>query len=195
MKNATAVIVAAVSLAALTGCDSQAEPNASLMLRYQVDAGRDRSWWLTRDGVLLHSAAQPKKVISLPGWLWAADPHCPPDLTLGPNGEAVVSSNVVPILWRIDSHTLAVTVHELQLDSDTGRDVGFVALAYSAEQAAFFAYSEDQRSVWRIDRQLQRASKVSDTDFSRLRSARSASVRGPCRELGQRLMQFAGIAS
>ena len=194
MKSGIAAILAAISLATLTGCDSQAEPNASLVLRYQVDAGRDHSWWLTRDGVLLHSAARPRKVIALPGWLWAADPHCPPDLTLGPNGEAVVTSNVVPILWRIDSDTLAVTVHELQLDSDAGRDVGFVALGYSAEQAAFFAYSEDQRSVWRIDRQLRRASKVSDTDFSRMRSARSASVRGPCRELGQRLMQFAGIA-
>lgn len=194
MKNAIAALAAAISLVALAGCDSQAEPNASLMLRYQVDAGRDRSWWLTRDGVLLHSAAQPKKVVPLPGWLWAADPHCPPDLTLGPNGEAVVTSNVVPILWRIDPRTLAVTVHELQLDSDTGRDVGFVALGYSAEQAAFFAYSEDHRSVWRIDRQLVRASKVADVDFSRVRSARTASARGPCTELGQRLMQFAGVA-
>ncbi|HWI36978.1 MAG TPA: hypothetical protein VNU64_11060 [Burkholderiales bacterium] len=193
MKNGIMAILAAVSLAAITGCDSQAEPNASLMLRYQVDAGRDRSWWLTRDGVLLHSAAQPKKFIPLPGWLWAADPHCPPDFTLGPNGEAVVTSNVVPTLWRIDPQTLAVTVHELQLDSDTGRDVGFAALGYSAEQAAFFAYSEHQRSVWRIDRQLARASKVSDVDFSPLRTARTASVRGPCTELGQRLMQFAGI--
>jgi hypothetical protein len=195
MQNRIAAMVTAISLVALTGCDSQAQPNASLMLRYRVDAGRDRSWWLTRDGVLLHSAAQPKKVFPLPGWLWVADPHCPPDLALGPNGEAVVTSNVAPILWRIDSGTLAVTVHEVQLDSDSGRDVGFVALGYSAEHAAFFAYSEDQRSVWRIDRQLARASKVSDVDFSRLRSARASSPRGPCAEFGQRLMQFAGIAN
>ena len=100
MKNGIMAILAAVSLAAITGCDSQAEPNASLMLRYQVDAGRDRSWWLTRDGVLLHSAAQPKKFIPLPGWLWAADPHCPPDFTLGPNGEAVVIADTLTEMHR-----------------------------------------------------------------------------------------------
>jgi hypothetical protein len=184
MKNPIAVILAAISIAVVAGCDSQAQPGASVMLRYPVDAAMQRSWWLTRDAVLLHSAAQPKKVVALPGWLWVGSPHCPPDLALGPNGEAVVTSNVVPTLWRIDPKTLAVSVHELKLDSDTDRDVGFVALAYSAEQAAFLAYSEDQRSVWKIDLQLTRATKVSNV----------ALIRGRCADLGQRLMQYTGIA-
>jgi hypothetical protein len=191
MRSAIAVIFAGLALAGLAGCDSQAEPNASPMLRYQVDSGRERSWWLMRDGVFLNGATQPKKVVALPGWLWVADPHCPPDLTLGPNGEAIVTSNVVPILWRIDPQTLAVSVHELKLDTDADRDVGFVAIAYSAEQAAFVAYSEGQRSVWKIDRQLTRATKLSDVDLSRMRSARSISVRGSCAEMRQRLARFA----
>jgi len=178
MKNAIRAILAAISLLALNGCDSEAQPDAAPMLRYQVDTGRDRSWWLTRDRVLLHSASQPKKALALPGWLWAADPHCPPDLALGPDGEAVVTSNVVQTLWRIDSRTLAVSVHEVALGADSGKDVGFVALAWSAEQGAFFAYST-------------RATKVSSIDLGTVRPGRA---RDRCADIAPRLAQFAGIA-
>ena len=194
MRSAIATIFAGLALAGVAGCDSQAEPNAAPMLRYQVDSGRERSWWLMRDGVFLNGAAQARKVVALPGWLWAAEPHCPPDLALGPDGEAVVTSNVISTLWRIDPKTLAVTVHDLKLDTDNDRDVGFAAVLYSPGQQAFFAYSEGQRSVWRIDRRLERATKLANADLSRVRSPRAASVSGPCAELGQRLGRFIGIA-
>jgi hypothetical protein len=191
MRSAIAAMFAGLAIAGQAGCDSQAEPNASPMLHYQVDSGRGRSWWLMRDGVLLNSAAQARKVVALPGWLWAADPHCPPDLALGPAGEAVVTSNVVPTLWRIDEKSLAVTVHDLKLNTGNDKDVGFAAVVYSPEHGAFFAYSEAQRSVWRIDRRLERAIKVADTDLSRGRSPRVASL-GSCSDLGQRLARFVG---
>jgi hypothetical protein len=193
MKNAIAAGLTAFCLLVLAGCDIQAEPAAARLLRYQVDPGRDRSWWLTRDGVLLHSAAQPKKFIALPGWIWADEPHCPPGIAIGPNGEAVVTSNAVSMIWRIDPQTLAVSVHELDLGKDAGRDVGFVALAYSAEQAGYFAYSANQPAVWKIDRHLARASRVADVDFGRMRSPRVPSPRGACAQLEQQLNQFAGI--
>jgi hypothetical protein len=195
MKTRIAAIFAAISLIAVAGCDSQAEPSASLMLGYQVDSTHQRSWWLTRDGVVLHGAAHSKgRSIPLSGWLWAGSPLCPPDLALGPKGEAVITSNVTPTLWRVDPETLAVTAHELRLSADNDKDVGFVAIVYVTEQGAFLAYSESPRAVWRIDRQLTGATKVSTADLSRVRSARSPSVRGPCGDLGQRLMQFAGAA-
>lgn len=195
MRTAIAGILAALSIAGLAGCDSHAEANQPLMLRYQVDSGRGRSWWLLTDGVLLNSASKPRQVVPLPGWLWAAQPVCPPDLALGPNGEAVVTSNVISILWRIDPQTLAVSAHDLKLDSDTDKDVGFAAVVYSPEHGAFFAYSEVQRSVWKIDRQLMRGTKVANADLSRARSPRRApSIYGPCAELRQRLARFAGIA-
>lgn len=188
MRNAIASILSAASLIALMGCDSSAQPMASSMLSYQVDSTNQRSWWLTRDGVVVHGAASAKgRSIELPGWLWAASPVCPPDLALGPDGEAVVTSNVTPTVWRIDPDTLAVTVHELRLSADNDKDVGFAAIVYVPEQAAFLAYSESPRSVWKIDRQLSRATKVSNTDLSRMRSARSISLRGPCAEVSQRL--------
>ena len=57
MRNAIASILAAATLAGLAGCESNAVPSASSMLGYQVDTIRDRSVWLTREGVLIHSTA------------------------------------------------------------------------------------------------------------------------------------------
>ncbi len=130
--------------------------------RYQVDAARNRVWTLTPDGVFLHDAATGKDIeVPIPGWQWVDTQYaCPPDLALGPNGEAVITSNVVPTLWRIDPETLAVTVHPLVLDADTDKDVGFSGLVYSSEHGAFFAISDTHGSLWRIDPLFKTAQKI-----------------------------------
>jgi len=75
--------------------------------------------------------------VPLPGWLYAGEPYgCAPDLALGPKGEALISSDVVPVLWRVDPETLAVTQHTPWLDADADKDIGFTALAFSREQDA-----------------------------------------------------------
>jgi hypothetical protein len=185
MRTAIATIFATAALAGLAGCESSAETSSARMLRYQVDATRDRSVWLTRDGVLIHSAVEPGQAVSLPDWLWAGGPYCPPDLALGPNGEAVITSNVVSTVWKVDPATLAVTVHPLALNADNDKDVGFAAIAYSAEQGAFIAYSETQRSLWKIDPDLKTAVKIAPADFRRPRSAKARLT--PCADLAQRL--------
>jgi hypothetical protein len=121
-----------------------------------------RVWWLTADGVFLRDARSSEPTaVSLPGWIRsAAASSCPPALALGPRGEAVVTSNVVPTLWRIDPRTLAVTEHPLALDADLDRDVGFSGLAYSREDDAYFAVSSAHGSLWRIDSELKRAAKL-----------------------------------
>jgi hypothetical protein len=86
--------------------------------------------------------------------------NCAPDLALGPNGEALVSSNVVPTLWRIDPATLTASRHELVLEEDRGRDIGFTGLVYSPVQGAFFAVSALHGSMWRIDPLLKRAQGI-----------------------------------
>jgi hypothetical protein len=94
----------------------------SSVLRSLTDPARSRVWSLTREGVFVHDVRTPEKIVKvvLPSWSWVhAEYGCPPDLALGPGGEAVVVSNVVPMLWRIDPETLAVSVHALILDSDT----------------------------------------------------------------------------
>ena len=132
------------------------------ILRLQKDAARDRGWLLVRDGVLVFDLKTRRTIarISLPEWLWVDEVYsCPPDLALGPKGEALVSSNVVQTLWRIDPVSLAVTRHALVLDVHNDRDVGFTGLAFSEAHGAFYAVSYFG-ALWRIDPQLARAQKI-----------------------------------
>ena len=160
------------ALAALGGCDSRAEPmqvtaNASQGSnlhsdRHQVDVVRNRVWVLTEKGVVLYQNARHERtVIPLPEWFWAGAPYsCPPALALGPKGEAIVTSDVVPTLWRIDPVTLNVSVHRLELDADTDKDVGFSELAFSSRHGRYFAVSSKHGSVWSVDPLLAKAQKV-----------------------------------
>jgi hypothetical protein len=166
-----AVLLAGL-IGALTGCDigeplphaaqgASAPASQAIQLRYQVDPARNRVWSLTEQGVFLHESATLKKVVlDLPAWQWAGAPYgCLPDLALGPKGEAVVSSDTLPSLWRIDPDSLAVSVHQPVVDGDGGKDVGFSALAYSPEHRAWFAMSLEG-SFWRIDPLFTRAEKI-----------------------------------
>jgi hypothetical protein len=166
MRTAT-FIFAVIAMVVLAGCDNSTQPSAAAMLGYQVDAARERSAWLTREGVQIHSAAARPVRIELPGWIYAGAPYCPPGIALGPKGEVVVTSNVIPTLWRIDGETLAVTTHPLSLDVDQDKDVGFAAVIYAAEEGAFIAYSQTQRSVWKIDASLKAATRVAAVDLDR----------------------------
>lgn len=175
MWNANAGTVRALFLAAsmvlIAGCDIGAAPRQAsneapeLQLpgaRYQVDPARNRIWVLTPEGVFLFDVSRPERAaVPLPGWVWAGAPYaCLPDLALGPRGEALVTSNVLPTLWRIDPDSLAVSVHELALDADTDKDVGFTGLVFSPQHGAFFAASQAHGSLWRIDPLLRTAQKI-----------------------------------
>lgn len=167
-----AAFILAGLIAPLGGCDISAASlqtqvsaaNAPLapQARYLVDSVRNRAWSLSPEGVFLVELSKPGKIaISLPGWVWAREPYgCLPDLAVGPSGEAVITSNVVPTLWRIDPDTLAVSVHRLALDADNDKDVGFSALVYSREHDAFFAASTSHGSLWRIDPRLVTGQKI-----------------------------------
>jgi hypothetical protein len=177
MWNGNAVAVGgfllATTLVPLAGCDIGTTPrnkaaygSRQLELpnaRYRVDPERSRVWLLAREGVFVYDLSRPERVpVPLPGWLSVDAPYsCPSDLALGPKGEALITSNTLPTLWRIDPESLAVTVHPLLLDADTDKDVGFSALAYSAQQGAFIAASYVHGSLWKIDPLLERAQKIS----------------------------------
>lgn len=160
-----AVCGAAVAFS-LIACDAGpvvAEGKPAARVRHQLDAERNRVWLLTREGVAIYDAAAPDRVlrVPVPGWHFAGKPYgCLPALALGSKGEAVISSDVLPVLWRIDPDTLAVTRHELRLDADTDKDVGFTVLIYSPEHGTFLAVSGRHGTVWRIDGQLQQAHRT-----------------------------------
>jgi len=122
----------------------------------------DRVWQLTRNGVVVQDAGRTTRV-PLPDWVYAGPRFgCAPVIAVGPDGEAVVTSDVAPTLWRVDPRTLAVTRHELKLDTDNDKDVGFVDLAWEEKQGAYFAASTADGALWRIDRELKAARKVGE---------------------------------
>ena len=168
-----------IGLMAVTGgCDTnaalspkplaeiKAQPGRAPDKRSKTDLARNRVWLLTREGVFLQdfedrALAGSITKLEIPGWIWAGAPYGSlPDLALGPKGEAVITSDVLPTLWRIDPETLAVSVHPISLDADTDRDVGFSGLAYSPEHSMYFAVSPGQGTLWRVDRELTRAQKI-----------------------------------
>lgn len=176
MWNGNAIAARTLSLAALVGvlggCDTDAVPRREAAqpawplepptARYRIDPDRNRVWFLAREGVYVYDVARPERTaVPLPGWITVDGLYsCLPDLALGPKGEAIVTSNVLPTLWRIDPATLAVSVHPLVLDADNDKDVGFSGIAYSARHGAFIAASYAHGSLWKIDTRLTRAEKI-----------------------------------
>jgi hypothetical protein len=137
------------------------------ILRHQKDVSRDRGWILTPRGVAVfdYRTRQTTAFVNLPEWIWIGEAFmCPPDLALGPKGEAIISSNLLPSLWRIDPVSLRVTKHDLALDADTGKDVGFTGLTYSQKLGVFFAIT-DVGTLWRIDPLFRRAQKIAVNEF------------------------------
>ncbi len=159
----------AVLTATVSGCNSEAASesvkadHAAVKIRHQADEARGHIWVLTRSGAVIFdaTASRPIRRMPLPGWVWAGEPYgCLPDLAHGPKGEAVISSDVVPTLWRVDPETFDVSVHALALDADSDKDIGFSKLEYSVAKSAYFGVSSAYGSVWRIDPLLERAQKV-----------------------------------
>jgi hypothetical protein len=130
-----------------------------------------RAWVIDDSGFFLEQAGKSRRAIQLPDWHWATWPYaCAPDIAIGPRGEAIVTSNVMAVLWKVDPDTLAVSVHRLELDADHDKDIGFSGLVYSERNGAYFAVSESHGSLWRIDPLLRRAQKI----------ALSEPMRGAC---------------
>lgn len=159
-------LVVALSLGWLGGCDLNVTSNAVQVrkpeTRQHVDGGRGRNWTLTREGLFLRQiASAEQRAIALPGWVMAGRPYgAEPVLTVGPGGDVLVTSDVVPAVWRVDPRTLAVSVHRPALDAHQDMDFGFTSLAYSARHGAFVAVSAMPNARWRIDAALTRAEKI-----------------------------------
>ena len=138
-----------------TGSSSAAKP-----LRVVHDVQRNRTWVLGKHAVYLEVDGE-KRRIPLPGWIHADESYaCHPDLGVDAEGAAVVTSNVAPVLWRVDPRTGRVTQHELVLDADNQKEVGFTGLTYASDQGVFFAVSGTYGTLWRIDPLLRRAQQI-----------------------------------
>jgi hypothetical protein len=165
------VLAALAMIASLPACESggtmaglrsgEATPIASdSIIRQRNDPVRGRFWVLTKDGVDVYDSLQKRKLahIGIPGWAWVDEPYaCAPNLALGPKGEVVITSNVMPTLWRIDPESLAITRHDIAMEPASGKDFGFTSLSYSRSLGAYYGVAAFDGSVWRIDAQLESA--------------------------------------
>lgn len=162
-------IVVALAAAVLAGCDgdslgagASAQENELQVLRIREDPERNRLWLLGRDGVSLYDNRSGKLLqrVALPGWFYAGTQFgCPPDLALDPSGAVFVTSNVLPVLWRVDPVQLEVTLLEVVLDADQDKDVGFTGLAFAAD-GTVLAANAIHGTLWQIDLRTASARKV-----------------------------------
>jgi hypothetical protein len=133
------------------------------------DAPRKRAYALVIDGLEVRDAGTRRKLalVPLPRWTWADEAYsCPPDIALTPDGDVLVTSNVVPVIWRINWRTLTATVHPLSLDADEDKDIGFVRLRWSPDLRAYVATTE-LGSDWHVDPGLTAARKASPGSAAR----------------------------
>ena len=157
-------IVVALSLACLAGCESGGTPAAvQVEGRSLVDGGRGQVWTLTREGLFLsHIASVERQAIALPDWVVAGEPYgSQPALALGAGGDVLVTSDIMPVVWRVDPRTRAVTVHRPALNAHQDKDFGFASIAYSPKDGAYVATSSMPNARWRLDASLTRAELVS----------------------------------
>jgi hypothetical protein len=185
--------IAALSLL-LSACDAPQpvlSPVASqqvMPLEARTVVDRGLVWEVSAEGVFVQDANGQRTEVAMPDWQWASAPYaCMPDLAVGPLGEVVVTSNVLPKLWRIDPQSKAVTVHALALDADNDKDVGFSGLIYSDVHSSFIAVSQIHRSLWMIDPELRRGRKVVLEEINDLSWQQDAAfIRAGCTAAGPR---------
>jgi hypothetical protein len=117
----------------------------------RMDRVRGRLWVLGLDSLRIYDTAtrKPLRELELPSW-YITDGACAPDLVLDGSGSAVVSSNVVPQLWRIDATTFEVTVVDVTLRGREQWDIGFAALRLTSA-GTLRALSSNANSIWTID--------------------------------------------
>lgn len=171
MCNLSRLAVVLLATVLLAACEEETT------FRILPDAGRNLMWILDQQGVAIHNNTSGRLVrrVALPGWIVAgSDFGCPPDLTLDSSGAAIVSSNVLPALWRIEPARFQVEKLELALDADQDKDVGFSELSF-APDGALVAVSSALGSLWRINLRASSAEKVSS--FAPVRGACEATSR------------------
>lgn len=98
------------------------------------------------------------KAVVLAGWIAANAPHVgEPACVVEPRGTVLMSSNIVPDLWRIDPATGSVERLAIRLVDRADRDVGFTQLE-RVDTRGLKAKSAIDGTKWRIDLRTRTAS-------------------------------------
>lgn len=168
MDQTSKLLFAAAALAAtilLSGCDGSVRrtgPTVELLEVVRADTKGNRRWVLNQDSLSAYDNVSRRRLrrIELPDWTLAGALHaCAPDMVLDSTGAAIVSSNVAPVVWRIDPQRFEVTRIALTLSADSDKDIGFTALSFAGD-GTLIAAGSTVGSMWRIDLRGAKATKV-----------------------------------
>ena len=144
--------------------------------RVRVDLQRGRYWVLGDDGVSVYGAADKRLIrkIVLPGWNVAGFLGLP-DMVLDRTGGALISSNIIPMLWRIDPDSFQVTRIGITLQTKENWDVGFTGLAFAAD-GTLFGVTALTASLWTIKPGEAKATPIALSAAVPILDARALSV-------------------
>jgi len=164
-RNLLRFAMIVMTTAGLCACDGSVRREGPGVMDFQVtraDTARSRIWVLDATGLALHDSVNGRRLrhVELPGLFLAGSDHlCPPDLAFDATGTVFVSSDVLPVIWRVDPERFEVTRIELALDADHAKDVGFSGLSFASD-GIVIAAGATFPSLWRIDLNRASASKV-----------------------------------
>ncbi len=129
--------------------------------RIRPDIQRGRYWVLGHDHVHIYSTTDKRLIqkIVLPGWNVAGFLGVP-DMVLDRSGAAWISSNIVPMLWRIDPDSFNVTRIDITLQTKENWDVGFTGLAFAAD-GTLFGVTASTASLWTLKPDESKATPIS----------------------------------
>ena len=142
-------------------CAAAFQPHDGEPLRVRHDAPRQRTWYLVAgDGVYLQEeGGDALWRFALPGWVNTVRTQASdPDLVVEPDGSLLVSSNIVPDLWRVDADSRAVARLRVAPDQDTTKDFGFASLRIAGD-GVLYAIGSIDGGGWRIDVEAGRAQR------------------------------------
>lgn len=160
----TAAMLAA-STFILGACDGSVRREGVAQGKLEIvraDVQRNRLWVLDPEALTLYDNLNGRRLrrLALPEPFLVGDEYaCPPDIALDAAGTVFVSSNVLPVLWRIDPQAFEITRIELALNADTDKDFGFTGLSFAGSDTLIAAASTFA-SLWRIDIRTASATKI-----------------------------------
>jgi hypothetical protein len=157
--------LAAILVLLVSACDGSVRREGRPEIEFQlvrIDAERNRRWVLELDALTVYDNLNGRRLrrIILPDWVVAGPRDgCPPGLVVEGPGSVLISSNVMPVLWRVGSERFELTRIEVELDSDTDKDVGFSNLSLASD-GTLLASGSTVSAQWRIDLARARATKL-----------------------------------
>jgi hypothetical protein len=173
----------------LSACDGsvrrQGVPETKLQV-VRADAERNRLWVLEPEALSLYDNTNGRRLrrLALPLPFFVGEEHaCAPDIAWDSAGTVFVSSNVLPVLWRVDPQRFEVTRIEIELGADGDKDVGFTGLSFAADDV-LIAAGTTYASLWRIDLRTGGASKVASYPLTTRACDPAALVRAGRGQLG-----------